>query len=270
MTATLPRHEALRRPRQSVDSICSPIFAEHEKICRRGLALKPDLEANSSYAKIGCTIFHNERGRSTLMIRITYSLEDRLIAEEIRDDLTNSFQLAHPVLIVLVSAAALGNAQVQAEIERARQEQAHILPIVMEKVDLPSTLSGMKALNFSGGYQRDKLLKRLTQVTMTPVDIRRANRRALAVIGAIAVAMFAVAIGALTGGVVGFPVAEYNEDATFQAQWVDGLIRETLEHVQPRTTADALNFPATHAAVPTRVRRYVRATATALAREQEN
>ena len=47
---------------------------------------------------------------------------------------------------------------------------------------------------------------------------------------------------------VGFPVAEYNEDATFQAQWVDGLIRETLEHVQPRSTEDALNFPATYAA----------------------
>ena len=260
----------MRRPHQSIGSIFPPFYGEYEKIRRRGKVLKPYLEANRSYAKIGCTIFHNKRGRSTLMIRITYSLEDRLIAEEIRDDLTNSFQLAHPLLIVLVSAAALGNAQVQAEIERARQEGAHILPIVLEKVDLPSTLSDMKALNFSGGYQRDKLLKRLTQATMTPVDIRRANRRALIVIGAIAVAMFAVAIGALAGGVVGFPVAEYNDDATFQAQWVDGLIRETLEHVQPRTTADALSFPATYEAAPTRVRLYVRSTATALAREQEN
>ena len=65
---------------------------------------------------------------------------------------------------------------------------------------------------------------------------------------------------------VAFPVAEYNEEATFQAQWIDGLIRETLEAVQPRSTEDALNFAATHEAAPTRLFYYIRETATALAR----
>ncbi len=205
-----------------------------------------------------------------MTIRITYALEDSQLAEQIRDDLTASFHSARPALIVLASAAALSNAQVQAEIEDARQERAPILPILLEKVDLPPTLSGLNALDFSGGYQRDRLLSRLAQMTPTRDKVRRANRRALAIIATIAVAMFALALFALASGMVGFPVAEYNEDATFQAQWVDGLIRETLEHVQPRSTADALNFPATYAAAPTRVQLYVRGTATALPSERQN
>lgn len=203
------------------------------------------------------------------MIRITYSLEQKPLAEEIRNDLSDSFQLAQPVLIVLVSAASNTDRKVQAEIAPAREERAHVLPILTEPVELPAALKGAKALNFSGGYQRERLLRRLAQVTMTPEDIRRANRRALAVIGAIATLMFGLAIAAMVGGVVGFPVAEYNDDATFQALWIGGLIRETLAHAQPRTTVEALNFPVTYAAAPTRVRLYLRATATALAREQE-
>ena len=203
------------------------------------------------------------------MIRITYALEQKPLAEEIRDDLSDSFQLAQSVLIVLVSAASNSDRKVQAEIERAREQRAYVLPILTERVRLPAALQGAKALNFSGGYERERLLRRLAQVTMTRDDIRRANRRALAVIGAIALLMFGLAIAAMVGGVVGFPVAEYNADATFQALWIDGLIRETLAYAQPRTTADALNFPATYAAAPTRIRRFARATATALAMEGE-
>ena len=99
---------------------------------------------------------------------------------------------------------------------------------------------------------------------MTPADIRRANRRALIVIASIAALMFGIAVVAMVNGFVAFPVAEYNEEATFQSLWIDGLIRETLEQVQPRTTEDALNFPATHEAAPTRLYLYIRETATAL------
>ncbi len=204
------------------------------------------------------------------MIRITYALEDSRLAEQIRDDLSEFSRLARPMLIVLASAAALSNAQVQAEIERAHEQRAQILPILLEHIDLPPTLSGLKALDFSGGYQRERLLNRLAQIAPTRGKVRRANRQALTIIATIAAAMFALALFALANGIVGFPVAEYNEDATFQAQWVDGLIRETLEHVQPRSTADALNFPATYAAAPTRVRLYVRGTATALPSERQN
>ena len=204
------------------------------------------------------------------MIHITYSLEQKALAEQIRDDLSDSNQLSRPLLIVLVSEQSKADPLVQAEIERARAEHTHILPIQTEYESLPTLLQDRRPLNFSGGYDRERLLTRLAQATMTSDDVRRANRRALTVIGSIAVLMFGLAIFAMISGWVAFPVAEYNEEATFQAQWVDGLIRQTLESVQPRTTDDALNFPATYEAAPTRLYFYIRGTATALARERED
>ena len=198
------------------------------------------------------------------MIHITYSREETALAERIRDDLAQSVPLSGPVLIVLVSRASLADRHVQAEIEKARIDRLHIVPILTEAVALPATLMDGRPLNFSGGYDRERLLERLAQAMMRPDELRRANRRALTVIGGIALLMFGIALIAIVSGRIAFPVAEYNEEATFQAEWVNGLIRETLENVQPRTTEDALNFPATHEAAPTRLYLYIRETATAL------
>ena len=198
------------------------------------------------------------------MIRITYAREQKPLALRIRDDLSDTYQLSHPLLIVLVSRQSKADPHVRAEIEKARAERAHIVPILSEKIALPSSLRNQRPLDFSGGYDHARLQRRLEQVTMTPADIRRANRRALFVIGGIALLMFGIALIAIASGLVAFPVEEYNEEATYQAEWVNGLIRETLEQVQPRTTADALNFPATHEAAPTRLYLYIRETATAL------
>ncbi len=203
------------------------------------------------------------------MIRITFSQAQTALAEQIRHDLSDSFEPAQPLLIVLISQQSSSDAVVQAEIEGALQQQEQIVPILLENASLPAALETWRPLDLSRGYSRKRLLAHLARETMTADDTRRANRRALALIGAIAMLMFGLAIVAMMGGVVAFPVAEYNEEATFQAQWVDGLIRETLEAVQPRTTEDAQNFAATHAAAPTRLYYYVRGTATALAAEQE-
>ncbi|MCY3797408.1 MAG: hypothetical protein OXG84_06355 [Chloroflexi bacterium] len=198
------------------------------------------------------------------MIHITYSGQEERLAERIRDDLAQSVPLTGPVLIVLVSRASLADRHVQAEVEKARANGIHIVPILTEAIELPARLMDWRPLNFSGGYDRERLLERLAQATMKPDALRRANRRALTVIGGIALLVFAVALVTINRGLIAFPVAEYNEEATFQAEWVNGLIRETLEQVQPRTTEDALNFPATHAAAPTRLYLYIRETATAL------
>lgn len=200
------------------------------------------------------------------MIHITYSGEEKALAERIRDDLAHSVPLSGPVLIVLVSPSSLADRHVQAEVEKARAKGIHILPILTEEVELPARLLDERPLDFSGGYDRERLLRRLAQATMRPEELRRANRRALTVIGGIALLIFAVALVTINRGLIAFPVAEYNEEATFQAEWVNGLIRETLESVQPRTTEDALNFQATHEAAPTRLYLYIRETATALPR----
>lgn len=202
------------------------------------------------------------------MIRITYSSTQKPLAEKIRDDLTNAFPAAQPLLIVLVSAESNSDPAVQAEVQRARKKGVQLLPILTENVSLPQELENEKPLSFVAGYNRESLLRRLSQLTMTRTEIRQANRRALTVIGAIALLMFVLAIIGMLSGLVAFPVAEYNEEATFQAQWIDGLIRETLEYVQPKSTQDALNFQSTLEAAPTRLYYYVRGTATALPRTQ--
>ena len=198
------------------------------------------------------------------MIRVTYAHAQKQLAEQIRDELTGAFRTSIPLLIVLVSAASNADPVVQAEIDKARREGVQLLPILAENVTLPPALEDERPLNFVGGFKRESLLRRLSQVTMTDRDLRRANRRALTVVGTIALVMFSLAIISMASGLVGFPVAEYNEEATFQAQWVEGLIRETLEYVQPKTTQDALNFDATLEAAPTRLYYYIRGTATAL------
>ncbi len=199
------------------------------------------------------------------MIRITYAQAEGELAEAIRDDIAADFDPAHPLLIVLVSRQASGDPFVGAEIERARQRGHSIVPILLDESPLPERLRDFRALDFKGGYSSEALLAHLAQVSRTGASIRRANRRALVVIGGIAALMFVVAIIALSSGLVAFPVDEYNEEATLQAQWIGGLIGATLEYVQPRSTEDALNFAATFEAAPTRLHFYIRGTATASA-----
>lgn len=203
------------------------------------------------------------------MIRITYSNEQAALAERIRDDLALAVETSPPLLIVLVSAASNADPVVQAELSSAKAAGQRILPILAEDVALPPALDTLPALDFSRGYYRERLQEQVARAATPRAELRRANRRALTVIALLAALMFGLAIASMASGIVAFPVAEYNEEATFQAQWIDGLIRETLEAVQPRTTQDAANFAATHEAAPTRLFYYIRETATALAAEQE-
>lgn len=199
------------------------------------------------------------------MIRITYTQEQTALAERIRDDLAATIPAAQPLLIVLVSPASNADPVVQTELADALAAGERVIPILADGAELPLALKNRPALDFSRGYSRERLLAEVARAATSRPELRRANRRALLVIGLLAALMFGVAIVTMVGGIVAFPVAEYNEEATFQALWIDGLIRETLEAVQPRSTQDANNFAATHAAAPTRLYYYIRGTATALA-----
>ncbi len=204
------------------------------------------------------------------MIRITYAPTDQELAQRISLDLSHQAASAQPLLIVLASEAALVEPSVQAEIAGAQRLNRPILPILTGAVELPAMLANLQPLDFRAGYDREQLLARAARLAGRRKDIRRANRRALAVFVCLVAIMFGLAIAGMAGGLVAFPVAEYNEEATFQAQWIDGLIHETLEFVQPRSTEDALNFAATYEAAPTRLHFYVRGTATASARVPES
>lgn len=199
------------------------------------------------------------------MINITYSADQKTLAERIRNDITSAgFQPEKPILLVLVSAESNTDPLIQDEIKRAVQKEVNIIPILAENVTLPESLDVYKPLNFSGRYKWQSLMTRLSQTTMTSDDKKQANRRALLVIGGIAFFMFMVGVITIMNGTVAFPVDEYNEEATFQAGWINGLIVETLEAVQPHTTQDAINFDVTLDAAPTRLYLYIRETATAM------
>ena len=199
------------------------------------------------------------------MINISYSAAQKALAEKIRDDLTKAgFQTEQAVLLVLVSAESNNDPTVQDEITRAIKKAVSIIPILTENVTLPESLDVYKPLNFSGAYKWQSLMTRLSQTTMNSDDVKKANRRAFLVIGGIALVMFLVGIYGISSGIVAFPVEEYNEEATFEAKWVNGMIVQTLEYVQPRTTEDAVNFESTLEAAPTRLYLYIRETATAM------
>ncbi len=203
------------------------------------------------------------------MINITYSADQKTLAERIRNDLTTAgFQPEQPILLVLVSAESNNDPTVQDEIKRAVQKGVRIIPILAENVILPESLDVYKPLNFVGSYKWQSLMTRLSQTTMNSDDVKKANRMAFLVIGSIALFMFLAGIYGISSGTVAFPVDEYNEEATFQAEWVNGLIIETLEYVQPHTTQDAVNFEATLEAAPTRLYLYIRETATAMPNSQ--
>ncbi len=200
------------------------------------------------------------------MIRITYAQAQASLAEAISADIAGHVDASRPLLIVLVSRQANSDPFVRAEIERALRQGDALLPILVDDIALPATLTGLRCLDFKDGYNREGLLAQLSQATRTGAALRRANRRALLVIGGLAALMFALALVAISSGFVAFPVDEYNEEATLQAQWIDGLIGETLEFVQPRSTEEARNFAATYEAAPTRLHFYIRGTATAQAK----
>jgi len=203
------------------------------------------------------------------MINITYSADQKTLAERIQNDLTTAgFQPEQSVLLVLVSAESNNDPTVQDEIKRAIQKGVKIIPILAEDVILPESLGSYKPLNFAGSYKWQSLMTRLSQTTMNSDDKKRANRMAFIVIGSIAFFMFLTGVITIMDGTVAFPVEEYNEEATFQAEWVNGLIIETLEFVQPHTTQDAVNFDATLEAAPTRLYLYIRGTATAMPNSQ--
>lgn len=200
------------------------------------------------------------------MIHITFAPEQAQLAKRMRAELAGAGEADTALLIAIHSRQARGDQFVQAEIARALREGQAILPILVDDAALPEALTGRKSLDFRSGYDRAALLAHLSRRGQGD-SLRKANRRALMLIGGLAALMFGLSLVAISSGFVAFPVDEYNEEATLQAEWIDGLVSETLQYAQPRSTQDAANFAATFAAAPTRLHFYIRGTATALAKE---
>jgi hypothetical protein len=201
-------------------------------------------------------------------MEIVFNEADAALAERLRRDAG-----AHPALaassavVVIVSAAALADATVRRRIETARDRGEALVPLLAEPVALPRLIEHIAPVDFTEGYDIAALAERLQipagalQMKVLTPAARAANRRAAVIFAVLALIMFA--LGLYGVGVLGLqaPAQEYNEVETEIILTRDGYIEAAL----PRSTEDALNFPATVEAARPTLRPLLIATATAVA-----
>lgn len=206
------------------------------------------------------------------MLTITYAPSDEALAQRISADLSTlpaSIDTARAALVVL-SPEALADRAVEQGMITALDNGQHLLPVLAKPVTLPKLINHLGALDFSERYDRDALLKAVTHlcspeaglpVRVRTPKVRASNRFSALILLVIILGLFVLSMLALGGGIIAFPNEEY---ATIDRE-VTQTIGAYLEANLPRTTQEALNFPSTLQAAPTRQRPLLAATATARA-----
>lgn len=198
------------------------------------------------------------------MLKITYAPRDEKLAGEMKSDLMQSaLALDRDYLLVLVSQETFKDSGVVQTVKEALQQKQQVIPVLLERVTLPPELSGLPPLDFSRGYRKDRLLYYLRWADVGRARIA-ANRRIMAFMLLIVGIMFASALIGIAGGLVAFPQNEYATDDALENATINALVIPTLEAFMPRTTDDALHFPETAVAAPTRLRGFLIQTATAI------
>jgi hypothetical protein len=142
---------------------------------------------------------------------------------------------------------------------------AHLPLVSLEDPSTPAALHTMIDAALAPGA-------RLPMKVLTPAT-RRSNARFGLLVLAFVLGMFAVGIYSVAVLNIEVPIEEYNEIDTQVAATRDSLLAPTLESFLPYLPGDAaqaLEYPATLEAVPTRIRPFVAATATAVAIEQQD
>ena len=201
-------------------------------------------------------------------MEIVFNEADAALAQRIQRDAAALPQLAGAdALVVIVSAAALDDVTVRRRIEAARDRGQTIVPVLAQQVALPRLIEHLAPVDFSADYDFDALAARLQmpvdrlQMKVLTPTARAANRRAAVIFAVLALIMFA--LGLYGVGVLGLqaPAEEYNQVETEIILTRNSFIDEAL----PRSTEDALNFPATVEAARPTLRPLLIATATAAA-----
>jgi len=205
------------------------------------------------------------------MLTLTYTAADADLANRLQSDLQNSATAnSDRVAIVVLSPQALNDREVTRAIDLALDKGLHILPVLAKPVALPKLIDHLTPLDFSERYDKTALLQRVATLASPeaglPLRVRtpqvRANNRfyGLALI-IIVGGMFVLSLLALGGGVIAFPTQEY---ATIDVE-VTLTIQAYIDELLPRSTQDAVNFPSTLEAAPTRLEPLLREAATAVA-----
>ncbi|MCA9904989.1 MAG: hypothetical protein KC547_14135, partial [Anaerolineae bacterium] len=180
------------------------------------------------------------------------------------------------------SQTALQDKAFQDAVSTALDNGQHIIPALAERVKLPKLIDHLVPVDLSAINATEQLdtqiqssfspEARLPLRVRTP-SVRRANRRSGLIVAFLALAMFAIGIYAVAVLNIEAPVEEYNQINTEAAATRDFIIAPTLEtylRFLPGSVDEAAQYSATLQAIPTRLRPFVAATATAVAVDQQS
>lgn len=202
------------------------------------------------------------------MLNIAFHPTDQALAEKLQADLSRTYiRLEKPMLIVLLSQAALDSVEVSRSAQQALAEGSRVAIILTQALaNLPSPYTGLPTFSAPDGrYEMKPLLAYLNRVDLGEARIARSRALLLLMLVAVAV-MFVLALWGVGSGQVRFPSSEYATDDAIAFSQIQTLTFPTLDPLMPRSTEDALAFPATVQAASTRNRPYLAETATALPR----
>lgn len=207
---------------------------------------------------------------------LIYSEQDAALANRIEADL-QSIDGADHVLVVVLSPEAYQDPRVSTAVDAAANSSRRIVPVLATPVALPHLIDHLTPLDFSEGYSADALRERIAlesaAVDRLPLKVlsssaRRSNMRTGLLLALLALVIFAIGIYGV--GVLGIqmPRDEYDAVDTEAAATINAEIAPELEayaNLLPRDDESATHYPATLQMIPTRLRPFAAATATALA-----
>lgn len=202
------------------------------------------------------------------MLDIAFSPAQADLAQQLQQELAASRRLTNldkSTLLVLATPQSLQDADVQQAIARAKKADKNIIPLLLEPTQLSDDIA-LYALDLTGQDLSDKdTVKRIVNHTLhaqITQQKRRTNWLLMGLIGLAALLVFFWAITSLSDGTIAFPVEEYATENAARETMIATLVHPTLDGLQPRTTEDAANFPATVEAASTRDRGFLQGTAT--------
>lgn len=215
------------------------------------------------------------------MLKLLYTPADAALAARLERDLRGAgydFDGGTPVVIPLLSPAALKDRAFNDAINAALDGGQHITPVIAAPIDaIPHVLDHLPAADMREGYALDALKAnvdaalspdaRLPMRVLTP-SRRQANRSAGLFVALLALIMFGVGLYGI--GVLGIqrPQEEYDNIDTEVALTRNPLVAPVLAtyaQFLPRSSEEAANYESTLRAVPTVYRPLVMVTATAYA-----
>lgn len=214
---------------------------------------------------------------------LAYAEADGKVAARLRADLeaegimvVDTVQTTDEALtVVVLSKAAREDQAVQQAIVDALDNGQHVIPVLAESVPLPDLIDNLQPMDFSTGYDRAALLRRVKalsgpdapkpMVTHTP-SVRRSNARAGLVLAGLIGMVFVVAI---IGVLLGVFIPPADEFAGVETQIF--LTRNWyIDAALPKSTEDVDNFQVTLDEARETVRPFLILTATGMAVNAES